>query len=214
MVGRKKVVVGFGVVVLLLLATAGGIGFMLTRDIDPEWGKAPSYKDVREANRKISLFTKSYNGKNRGFVRLNQTELNSILFDQLGRPRTNKVVLDPDLVRAGVKLSSGNFSLYCWSKKQVGGYPVQFAWERIFTPQKTDKGWTFRVSELHVGDVKIPETLWPQVYSLLGSTDKLLTDGRNWVANIPWIELGKNEMTDLAELRLYNYLPASSRGSK
>jgi hypothetical protein len=210
----KKITVGFFLILVLLLASSAGAAYMLTREVEPGWRKSPTYLDTKEANRKIKLFNQALTKRTRGFVRLSEIEMNALLFDQFGRPRTNIVVPDPDLIRAGVRLWNTNISLYCWEKKTIAGRPVTFAWERVISPAKRTNQWDFNITEMHVGELKLPAPAWPYVIDILGPTDKLLTARQDWLAQIPWIEFTKNEMTDLNEVRLYTYLPASSRPPK
>jgi hypothetical protein len=203
----KKALIGAGVLLALLVLAGAVLVFALTREIDPEWTHAPTKAELPEANRKLRLFTKARTDGTKGYIRLSEVEINSLLEDQLATSRTNSPGFPEDLLHAGVSLTRTNISWYYWEKKRLAGLPLPFSWQRVTSPTKSASGWDFPVAQMYVGAVKLPVRCWQWADWFLGSPDGLFEERKSWLAHLPWMELTAGESTEATELKLYTYVP-------
>lgn len=207
----KKISVVLGLLVVALLLAGGILIFQLTRDIEPEWRQGPNRLEAHEAKRKLKLLATAQADGTRGFVRLSEVEVNSLLDEQFAQSKSNSVALPPELMRTGVVFSRTNLSFYCWEQRKLGGVPLSLAWERIIVPRRESGKWEFPITEMHVGALKLPPRFWRVANGFLGGVDAIFEERRNWLARLPWIELSRNEANDGMELKLYTYIPAGKQ---
>ena len=200
----KKLFLTFALLTLLVCGGVGAAGYYLTRPLSVEFAQAPNVVEAEEANRKLKLLSQAQSSRKQGFVRFNEVEINSFLDGKYHGAATNAPVR---LLKAGLMLGEGNLTFVTWHQANVYGLDLPFVWQRVIAPQRTTNGWSFTVQSMKVGDVEIPEGHWPTVEKVLGATDSLFAERKEWLKSLPLVTLASNEESKTPEVRLYTYLP-------
>jgi hypothetical protein len=200
----KKLLFAFALCVALVVAAVGAAGYYLTRPLPTGFAMPPNVVEAQEANRKLKLLNEAQSARRQGFVRFSEVEINSFLDKYNSGNSTNAPV---KLVKAGVFLGDKEVNFVTWHNVDVFGYKVPFVWQRVLTPIKQKEGWSFALRTMKVGAVEIPEGNWPKVEQVLGMTDALFTERKEWLKTLPMVQLALNEQSESPEVRLYTYLP-------
>ena len=200
----KKIVVGLGLTTVLAVAAVGAAGYYLTRPLALDFDQQPNSYEADEANRKLKLLNQAQSTGKQGFVRFSEVEINSFLDGKYKGAATNTQL---QLVKAGVVLGEGKITFVTWHNASAFGYNLPFVWQRVVKPIKTTNSWSFEVASMRVGAVEIPEGHWEKVEQILGATDSLFDERKDWLKSLPMVTLAKNEQSETPEVRLYTYLP-------
>lgn len=201
----KKILLVAGLLVALVVAAAGAAGYYLTRPVSIDFAQNPNAVEAHEADRKLKLLSAAQTEQKQGFVRFSELEINSFLNEKY---RDGKTAGEPvQLVKAGVVLGEGAITFITWHQVPVFGYNVPLVWQRVITPHTSTNGWSFTVESMKVGALDVPEGHWPNVEKLLGATDSLFEERKEWLQKLPMFTLAQNEQSNLPEVRLYTYLP-------
>ena len=200
----KKIFFAFAAGVALVVAAAGAAGYYLTRPLQTDFALRPTVVEAQEANRKLKLLNEAQSSRKQGFVRFSEVEINSFLDKYNSSNSTNSPV---KLVKAGVFLGEKDVNFVTWHNVDVFGFKIPFVWQRVITPLKQKEGWSFAVRTMKVGAVEIPEGHWPRVEQLLGMSDALFAERKEWLKTVPMVSLAQNELSETPEVRLYTYLP-------
>jgi hypothetical protein len=203
----KKIGAALAVTTVLTLGAVGAAGYYLTRPLTLGFEHQPNAVEAEEANRKLKLLNRAQTTGKQGFVRFSEAEINSFLDGKYKGAATNGLL---QLVKAGVVLDEGKITFVTWHNAAVSGYTLPFVWQRTVKPLKTTNSWTFEVTSMRVGDVEIPEGHWPKVEQILGTTDSLFAERKDWLKSLPMVTLAKNEQSETPEVRLYTYLPTEN----
>ena len=204
----KKIFFAFAFCVALVVAAVGAAGYYLTRPLPAGFAARPNAVEAQEANRKLKLLNEAQSSRKQGFVRFSEVEINSFLDKYNSSHSTNGPV---QLLKAGLFLGDKEVNFVTWHSVDVFGYKVPFVWQRVLTPIKQKDGWNFAVRTMKVGAVEIPEGHWPRVEQLLGATDALFAERKEWLKTVPMVQLELNEQSETPEVRLYTYLPKENR---
>ena len=213
--GKKKV---FGFFVFLLLLAVGAVGaasYFLTRPLDVGFSQHPNSVEADEANRKLKLLNEAQSERKLGFVRFSEVEINSFLDGTYQSTGSSTNASPIRLVKAGVLLDDGRVTVVTWHSVPLFGSEVPVVWQRVIAPQSTTNGWNFAVRSMRVGQVQIPEAQWSRVQEVLGTTDSIFEERKNWLKSLPMVTLARSADTELPEVRLYTYLPQEkSKGNE
>jgi hypothetical protein len=191
-------------VLLLVVVAVGAAGYYLTRPLPANFATHPNAAEAHEANRKLKLLNEAQSSRKQGFVRFSEVEINSFLDKYNSSNSTNGPV---QLVKAGVFLGDREVNFVTWHSLEAFGYKVPFVWQRVLTPIKQKEGWSFAVRSMKVGAVEIPAGNWAKVEEVLGTTDALFAERKEWLKTVPMVQLAQNELSETPEVRLYTYLP-------
>jgi len=200
----KKIFFAFAACAVLLVAAVGAAGYYLTQPLPTGFAMPPNAVEAQEANRKLKLLNEAQSSRKQGFVRFSEVEINSFLDKYNSSNSTNGPV---QLVKAGVFLGEKEVNFVTWHSVDLFGFKIPFVWQRVLTPIKQKEGWTFAVRTMKVGAVEIPEGNWPKVEQVLGTTDALFAERKEWLKTVPMLTLAQNEVSESPEVRLYTYLP-------
>jgi hypothetical protein len=200
----KKIFFAFTAVVVLVVVAVGAAGYYLTQPLPTGFAMPPNVVEAQEANRKLKLLNEAQSSRKQGFVRFSEVEINSFLDKYNSSNSTNGPV---KLVKAGVFLGEKDVNFVTWHSVDVFGFKIPFVWQRVLTPIKQKEGWSFAVRTMKVGAVEIPEGNWPKVEQVLGTTDALFAERKEWLKTVPMVKLAQNEQSESPEVRLYTYLP-------
>jgi hypothetical protein len=200
----KKIFFAFAACVALVVVAVGVAGYYLTRPLPETFSTRPNVVEAQEANRKLKLLNEAQSSRKQGFVRFSEVEINSFLDKYNSSNSTNAPV---QLVKAGVFLGEGEVNFVTWHSLDVFGFKVPFVWQRVLTPIKQKEGWNFTMRSMKVGAVEIPEGNWSKVEEVLGTTDALFAERKEWLKTVPMVQLAQNELSETPEVRLYTYLP-------
>lgn len=213
---RKLVVVFFflGLLVALLAAAAGYLYMEATANVEPSSLGAPTMLDGEEAARKLKQFEDSLKSGKKGFIRLNEQEINSHIHQRYfteSRKAAASQVGACQLLAARVRMADSTVSWHAWVRREIGGRKVALLWTRTGTLHRGKNGWEFTLQSMRLGRLKIPEQYWTGVTEQLRDADNRLLDLYNWVMHLPSIEIKPNDISRTPELILYNYSdPAAS----
>ena len=200
----KKIFFAFAACVVLAVAAVGAAGYYLTQPLPTGFALPPNVVEAQEASRKLKLLNEAQSARKQGFVRFSEVEINSFLDKYNSSNSTNGPV---KLVKAGVFLGDKEVNFVTWHSVDLFGFNVPFVWQRVLTPIKQKEGWSFAVRTMKVGAVEIPEGNWSKVEQVLGTTDALFAERKEWLKNVPMVKLALNEQSESPEVRLYTYLP-------
>ena len=200
----KKLFIALAVTIVLALVAVGAAGYYLTRPLALDFEQQPNAYEADEANRKLKLLNQAQSSGKQGFVRFSEVEINSFLNGKYKGAATNTPL---QLVKAGVILGEGKITFVTWHNATAFGYNLPFVWQRVVKPIKTTNSWNFEVASMRVGDVEIPEGHWEKIEKVLGATDSLFDERKDWLKSLPMVTLAKNEQSETPEVRLYTYLP-------
>ena len=206
---RRRFVVIFAVLFLLVAGTAGGTFFyLLTRDLPAHW-QDPNRVELIEADRKLKLLNEALAEKTRGFVRLSEVEINSFIEDRYSVQTNSTKGEGPGMDRAVVLLTSTNLTLVTWVTKPLFGRELPLVWHRSLAPVQETNGWRMVMTAMRVGELNIPPRFWSKVEAELSGADGVFEERKVWLAQIPTVAIMRNEVNQKPELRLYTYVPES-----
>ena len=210
----KRAYLAFVALVVLLLAGAGYLGYMLTRDPGIAWD-APNALEAELAAKQLAFYKKSKAEGVRGWVKLTEVELNSYL--QSALTNTNKVAetdaapaprFPVTLKRIGVSLHKRDLTIYSWGEIKVVSLPVPFVVERtVSIQQEGTNHWDLALQSLRIGEVEVPKRFWPNFAPTLQALDASVLSRLSWTTNINAMLVAKNELSQRSELHLYTYAP-------
>ena len=206
--GKRKRL--FGGVVLLLAALflcTLVLFYQLTRPSEIEFAQDPNPVEAHEANRKLRLLAQARESNRFGWVRLSEVEINSFIETSYSLPTNAPANPSVRIVKSGVLLHPTNLTFITWIEKPLLRWALPFVWQRTVTPKEQDGKWVFEVTSMTVGNVNIPEKLWPKVGEAFGAADAIFEERRAWVEKLPWLALLRNELSSAPELRLYSRKP-------
>jgi hypothetical protein len=232
---RWKWILGlfFGLLALALVAglIVGGVVYnSLMEYKSPESYGARTFLDAKYAADKLRLLEQSTKNNEKGFVRLNEPEINSLLhllffagkakplssfsdppksmraWVSEGKPKTT----NPDAcqmldVRVRFIPENSRLDWHCWVKKTWHGTTRTLQWERQVRLERNQEGWGYIVEEMKVGRRVIPPEYWDFTNRFLGEADGELREPFKWFQKLPAVEIKPNDTTQIQELVLYNY---------
>ncbi len=203
---KNKILLSFGMMILMLGVAAGIFSYALLSDVEVNIAQNPNASDSLEAGRKLKLFGEAVAAKKQGFIRLSEAEINAFLHNRYKsqKNRTNSPV---QLVKAGVLLHQTDLTFITWQKLSLFGMEIPVVWQRLVSPQRTSDGWRLSLDEMRIGKITIPGDYWADVSRFLGGSDSAFEERKVWIANVPTVMLSHNEITRAPELRLYTYIP-------
>jgi hypothetical protein len=230
--------VGLGVGLIGAVLMAGLIfGFYIYRGLTRvnstvDYG-TPAFLEARSAADKLRIWEDSQKAKSIGFVRLTESEINSLLHWMLfsGKAKPLSAFVDPPRVlrdwdttararmlpappastchlldvRVRFDPLERNLVWHSWVKKSWHGQSWTLHWERRANLTRSTNGWGFTCVGMRVGNLEIPEQYRPWVRQFLGEADAAMADMREWFENLPAVELALNATTEIPELKIYNY---------
>jgi hypothetical protein len=205
---KKKLILGFFALVLLVLIGVGTLAYSLTFQVELEFAQDPNAVELHEANRKLKLFNEAQSAQRQGFVRFSEVEINSFLNERYNS-RTNEPA---QLVKSSVLLTATNLTFVTWHRIPVFGVKLPVQWQRVVRPVQEKEIWSFPVEQMRVGKVEVPKRFWPRVERFLGGSNNTFQERKVWLARIPTILLTRNELSRSPELRLYTYVPKDKGG--
>ncbi len=204
----KKILLALAVAIGAILLAGGYLFFQIKRDVDTDWADAPNSVDALEARRKLRLFQEAQKVSRRGFVRLSEVELNSYLEQNYSATAAAAQTNAPGsngLLKSFVSLSVPDVTFYCWVKKRMIGFSVDFVWQRTVRLERTADRWNFPVQAMKVGNLEIRPRFWQLANRHLGGADQAFSKQFDWLAHLPGLEIAENELSHRPELRLYTY---------
>ena len=212
---RKLVVVLFllGLLAALVAAAAGYLYLQATANVDPSSLGTPSLLDGEEASRKLKQFEDSLKNNKKGYIRLTDQEINSLIhkrfFSESTKGMSNQLAVC-QLQAVRVHMMDTNVSWHAWVRREIGGRKVSLLWTRTGVLHRGKTGWEFALQSMRLGRLKIPEQYWAGVTEQLRDADSRMVDLYNWVMHLPSIEIKPNEISRVPELILYNYSDAAA----
>ncbi len=204
----KKILLALTVAIGAILLAGGYYFYQVTRDVDTDWADAPNSVDALEARRKLRLFQEAQKVSRRGFIRLSEVELNSYLEKNYSADSASAQTNAParnGLRQSLVALNVPEVTFYCWVRKKMIGFSVDFVWQRTVRLERTADHWVFPVQSMQVGKLEIQPRCWPFVNRFLGGADQAFSKQFDWLAHLPGLEIAENELSRRPELRLYTY---------
>ncbi|MGN6387863.1 MAG: hypothetical protein ACTHMT_16660 [Verrucomicrobiota bacterium] len=190
-----------------VIASAGSVVYMATRTVEVDWQQDPNKVELHEANRKIRLFEDAFNSKRKGFIRLSEVEINSFMENTFKVVSGASAGTSMELHKSAVLLTGTNIHFVAWLEKPIFGYRIPVVWQRAITPVKDEKGWSFSVQQMKIGQLEIPRRIWPEIEKWIGPIDAVFEEKKDWLAQVPKIALTKNELSNSPEVRLYTFVP-------
>ncbi len=210
---KRKLILGLfflGVVLAAALVAGAYLYTQLTVYAEPASVGAPSSVDALEAGRKLLQFEDSFKSNRRGFVRLNESEINSLLNQRYFRENKKASAAAPAtaslLSNARVRLKDDNITWFSWVRRNYMGRTLDLIWQRTVQLKRTGDHWTFEVISMRVGRQTIPKAYWETVQNWMGGVDERLIDPYQWLTHLPTIEIKPGEISQAPELLLYNYV--------
>ena len=203
----KKVVVLGVLLTASVIAAAGSFAYLATRSYEVDWVVAPNKVELMEANRKLVLFDQAQTNRQKGFIRLSEVEINSLIENRFKIVSGTNKDSTIELTRTAVLLTGTNITFVAWLQKPIYGYRVPLVWQRGVVPVKSTNGWSFSVQHMMLGNLEIPKKFWPDVQEFIGPIDSAFDEKKDWLAQIPEVSLTRNEASHNPEVRLYTYLP-------
>ena len=198
-----------GVVLAVALAAGGYFYTQITAYVEPASLGSPSVVDAEEAGRKLKQFEDSFKGNRRGFVRLNESELNSLVHQRYFRERQDATAASTGpvsrLLNARVRLNKEDITWYSWVRCDYMGRAFNLIWQRTVQLQRVGDHYDFEVRSMRVGRQTIPRSYWSTVQKYIGDSDNRLADPYQWLTHLPMIEFKPSDESQTLELRLYNY---------
>lgn len=207
----KRVVVAFGVALVLVLATGAIASAILYTKLaartEPVGMVEPNALDAQEAKKKLKLFEEARKTNRDGFVRLSQEEFNSLLQERYFAPPSADVPTavrgDCELVKARLSLGKDALVWYAWVRRTWNRWGKEVIWQRTIRLKGAAGQRAVEVEAMQVGSVRIPPRYWPLAQKWLGPADEKLTEPYHWLMSLPGLEIQTNELSRDLELRLY-----------
>jgi hypothetical protein len=207
----KQVLMALGGIVGVFLLGAGYYAYQLTRHEDTGLQVGINIPDGNEATRKLKLLADSQANGKRGFVRFSAIEINSFLQAQYNLiSLTNEPPAPAVTLNSFVGLTPHNIIWASVVRRTILGRPIQFLWERTVALARDKDKWIFPVKAMRVGEVDIPQRLWPTVENFFSGADDKYASRIEWGSHLPALELTTNELSLQPELRAYNYAPLAA----
>lgn len=203
----RKVAIVVGAILVGVLILAGYYYFQITSDVDVSNLETPNSLDIKEATRKLKLFEKSLTENREGFIRLSEVELNAYLTDHYAA-KTNVAKPGPNesvMTRCIVDLTEGEVILYTWVTHNWLGRQWNLVWQRNAQLIRDKDLWSFKLSSMQVGHVKVPEKYWEKIEGYIGNSDKAFEERLHWFSKLPAVAIRQDELQKQLELRLYTY---------
>lgn len=192
----------------LLVIFFGAIVYLSTRPVDVELAQDPNPLEAHFAQGKLDLLKEACENKKKGFIRLSEVEINSILETKYNDPKNIRTNLPVALVKTAVLLHQTNLTFVSWHKASlVGGLSVSFVWQRTVSPVPERGGTSIRMDAMRLGRINVPKEVWPKIEQFFGKTDVVFADRRDWIASLPKVAVTKNELSLAPELRFFSYDP-------
>lgn len=213
---KRKLITGLffiGVLLAVALAAAGYLYTQLTAYAEPASLGSTSMVDAEEAGRKLRQFEDSFKNNKRGFVRLNESEINSLLTQRYFRERKDAstsapATTEPQLLNARVRLKNDDITWFAWVRRDYMGHAFKVIWQRSVRLKRVGDQWGFEVLSMRLGRQSIPQPYWEWVQKWVGDSDARLADQYQWLTHLPTIEVKTSDISLLPELLLYNYVAA------
>jgi hypothetical protein len=204
---KKKILLAFGLLIVLVIGVAGYGVFTLTRPLPFDFSQNPNAVEAHEADRKLKLLNEAQADRRQGFIRLSEVEINSLLESRYNSGKNSRTNDPVKLVKSGVLLEASHITFITWHNAPVLGVNLPLVWQRVLTPSKQTNGWNFALHSMRVGNLEIPPQYWKQVEQVLGGNDSVFADRKDWLRKLPLVSVAHNEENKAAEIRLYTYLP-------
>ena len=211
---KRKLILGLfllGVVLAASLAAGAYLYTQLVAYAEPASVGLPSSVDAEEAGRKLKQFEDSFKSNRRGFVRLDESEINSLLNQRYFPERKNVSVASPaasisQLLNARVLLNKEEITWFTWVRRDYMGRTFNLVWQRSIQLKREGDHWSFDVLSMRVGRQNIPQSYWKTVQEWMGDSDERLADPYQWLTHLPSIEIKPSDVSQTPELLLYNYI--------
>jgi len=213
---KRKWILGLLLMGAVLAAALVAGGYLYTRlaaYAEPASLGSLSSVDAGEAGRKLRQFEDSFKSNRRGFVRLDESEINSLLRQryfperkEVGVSEVSPAATVPQLLDARVRFKDGEITWFTWVRRDYMGCAFNLVWQRTVRIQRVGDHWNFQVVSMRVGRQTIPESYWKVVQNWLGESDQRLTDPYQWLTHLPAIEVKSSDVSQSLELVLYNYV--------
>lgn len=211
---KRKLILGLffiGAILAVALIGAGYLYTQVTAYAAPASVGSPSMVDAEEAGRKLRQLEDSFKSNRRGFVRLDESEINSLLNQRYFKDLKNVVIVSNTspsvlLQSARVRLKNDDVKWLTWVRREFMGRTFNLVWQRSVQLQRDGDHWAFEVVSMRVGRQTIPKSYWETVHKWMGSSDERLIDQYEWLTHLPTIEIKVNEISQATELLLYNYV--------
>lgn len=211
---KRRLILGLffiGGVLALALVGAGYLYTQVTVYAEPASVGSASMVDADEAARKLRQLEDSFKSNRRGFVRLDESEINSLLNQRYFKDLKNAVTSSSTsasvlLQNARVRLKNEDVKWITWVGCDFMGRKFNLVWQRSVQLKREGDHWGFEVVAMRVGRQTIPRSYWETVQKWMGSSDERLTDQYEWLTHLPTIEIKVNESSQATELLLYNYV--------
>ncbi len=232
--GKWKLILGIiigliGVLIVAAIVVAGLLYNSLTVVRSPESYGACAFLDAKSAADKLRLLEKDKQISGKGFVGLNEGEINSLLqwvfLGGKAKPLSSfadppdalrqwlasnkpKIASDCQLTAVRVKLppeGQPTIEWHCWINKTFRGRTRLIQWDRQVRLNHTPAGWGFITESMRVGDREIPPQYWEMVRQQLGDAEQDLQLLYQWFQKMPAVAHRLNKSTQLSEVVFYNY---------
>jgi hypothetical protein len=204
----RRSLVALCVLAGLVVAVGGYIFLQITADVPIEDSPAIKMAETMETKRKLNLFENARRIGRKGYIHLAQGELNAYLEDYVTASSaanlTNTPADQSELLKARVFLMGDGFVWVCWVRQAWRSWHRDLVWQRTFDLVREEDQWNLRPSSMQVGRLEIPKRFWGHVERFLAGVDKPFASGRQWLCQVPALEIRTNDFLTL-EVKLYNY---------
>jgi len=206
----KKFLKILGGFLVLLLIGAVYLYFQFFADIDSGVGVSPNNIDSGEATRKLEIFRKALDVNRKGYIRLTEGEINSELYKFYSSKNDQKKVSLPDLSKCRVILDEGDVIILCWVRIDFIQGEKQIIWRRRFEILPSNTEGRLSLVSMYIGQIQLPEVLFPKVNQWLGNVDKSLRQNFAWALELPRIEISIVDESAEEELKIFTYYPETT----
>jgi hypothetical protein len=195
---------------LLLCGLAAIYFFALRQPVLSNW-EMPNDVAAYQAERKLKILRDAKSSFKKGFIRLSQTEANSLL----EKKRAHRTAGDsekalptsaPSSIHSAVLLNADELCLITWHPEPLLlGRTV--ALQRKFHLENDGKRAQPQLEALRLGSIVVPQKGWAWTQNRYDPGGKILQDNIAWLQEGNATEIVSNELSKFPELRLYSYMP-------
>ncbi|MGV3772490.1 MAG: hypothetical protein ACO1QB_06275 [Verrucomicrobiales bacterium] len=199
---------------LVLFAASIFLAVSITREPELQRLQIPNAVEAYEANRKLRILETSAKQSRKGFVRLSELEINSLLeptiaAKQKARSSGSTASISNSLpVKNAIQLTTTNFTFFSWHKQSTPVGAATLAFQRTLELRPGQPGTKLQLTGMKVGRLAIPESLWTWMEAKLDPNRELVTSRLPWLNSAVSAQITQNELSKFPEFRLYSYMPA------